>query len=66
MEKTAYVARTPYGDFTRTSARTYTHCVARQDGWHQFSQSEAAAKREYAYQLRRGRTVVIVPAEQAA
>lgn len=66
MDKTTVVARTPFGTFTRTSARTYTHCVVRKDGWHQFSQTAAAAQREYAYQVRRGREVVVVETEPEA
>ena len=63
--KQTFTARTPFGEFTRTSTRAYVYCVARADGWHQFSQSLAAAQRELRFQQGRGRTVVLVPAEVA-
>lgn len=59
-QRTTFVATTPFGTFRRTSAREYLFCVARIDGWHQFSQSKVAADREAAYQKGRGREVVVV------
>jgi len=58
--KRTYIAETPYGTFTRTSARDYTHCVVRDDGWHQFNQSLAAAQKELRYQNRKVTQAVLV------
>ena len=60
MEKQTFIARSEFGDKTRKSARVYTHCVVRADGWCMFSQSLAAAERELRYQQGRGRNVVLV------
>lgn len=59
--KAAFVAVTPYGTFTRRSARPYQFCVARSDGWHQFSMTRQATDKEAAYQNRKGRGAVVVP-----
>lgn len=60
VEVRSYKAVTPYGTFTRNSKRLYTHCVARADGWHMFSQSRAAAEAEVFYQRRKGRETTLV------
>lgn len=61
MEKATFVAATEYGEFRRTSCREYLFCIARKDGWHQFSQSSQAVERERRYQENRGKSVVVVP-----
>ena len=51
--KKSYKVDTKYGSFSRNSAIPYKYVIARKDGWHQFSQSEAAANKELKFQQRR-------------
>lgn len=63
--KIKFQAVTPFGTFIRVSDRDYVACVAREDGWHQFSMSRTAALKELHYQQRKGRNVVLVPVSAA-
>jgi hypothetical protein len=58
--KRTFIAHSTYGEFSRRSSRDYRFCVVRADGWHQFSQTRAAAERELRYQENRGRQVELV------
>jgi len=58
--KRTFTAETPFGTFSRNSAREYTHCIARNDGWHQFSQSIEAAQKELRFQNRKVQQAVLV------
>ena len=60
-----YRAVSRFGEFCRSSNRVYVAAVVREDGWHQFSMSAAAAEREADYQRRKGHQVDLVPVVRA-